>query len=379
MHHKDDNGKTVVIFTTDAFSLLNFRGKLIKELVARGHRVHAISPDFSDEMKLSIERLGATPHDIDFNRVGTHIIEDFQSSLKLLKLLGRLKPDCILSYFVKPVIYGTLCAFLAGVPHRVAMIEGLGSTFSSGTTKKVSARRLLISLMYKIALMFAHKIIFLNEDDIQEFHARKILHKKRALLLGGIGVDLKEWVNDKSLKSPFTFTMSARMLREKGVQVFADAAREVKKIYPEVRFLLLGALDANPDSLTEAEITRWVDEKILEWHGHVSVRPWLAQTSVFVLPSYYREGIPRSSQEALSMGLPIITTDSVGCKETVVDQYNGYLIPIKDSEALAEKMKLFLQNPDCVATMGANSRKLAELKFSEEEKIKLQLDYLKCS
>ena len=378
MEQKSAHKKTVVIFTTDAFSLTNFRGKLIEELVAQSHDVHTIAPDFTADIKLSIRHLGATPHDCDFNRVGTSIIDDLKSSLQLFFLLRKIKPDCILSYFVKPVIYGTICAFIAGVKHRVSLIEGLGSSFSSQVKNKRWGRRILISLMYKISLIFAHKIVFLNQDDIHEFHSRKILNKKRASLLGGIGVDLKEWVNERPVTSPITFTMSARLLREKGVLVFADAARQVKALYPNARFVLLGALDANPDSLTESEIQSWVEQKILEWPGHVSVRPWLARTSVFVLPSYYREGIPRSSQEALAMGLPIITTNSVGCKETVVDGYNGYLVPIKNSEALAQKMIVFLENSDGIVTMGANSRALAELKFSEEEKIKLQLDYLKC-
>ncbi|MDC0042593.1 glycosyltransferase [Paracoccaceae bacterium] len=180
------------------------------------------------------------------------------------------------------------------------------------------------------------------------------------------------------MQDPVTFIMSARLLREKGVEVYADAARQVKLLHPSTRFILLGGLDLNPSSLTLDEVNEWVSEGFLEWPGHVSVLEWLAVSSVFVLPSYYREGVPRSSQEALAMGLPIITTDSVGCRETVIDGINGYLVPIKSVDSLVHKMLAFVNNPTLINKMGKCSRQIAESKFSEEEKISMQLDILDC-
>lgn len=287
----------------------------------------------------------------------------------------------MLSYAIKPVIYGTVCSFFAGVDHRVAMIEGLGSLFSVHDGKVTFGhwlRRALVTKMYKFSLILAKKIIFLNQDDIDEFNNKNILNKSRATLLGGIGVDLKKWVNGPPVQKPITFTLSARLLREKGVTIFADAARQVKSSHPDTRFILLGGLDANPSSLSLDEVNDWVEEGIIEWPGHVSVLEWLSASSVFVLPSYYREGIPRSSQEALAMGLPIITTDNVGCKETVIDGVNGYLIPIKSVEALVDKMLKFINNPNLILEMGKHSRQLAELKFSEGNKVIMQLDILNC-
>ena len=373
--------KTIVIFTTDAFSLTNFRGKLIEELVMTSHKVHTIAPDFDAKTRAKLAELGATTHDCYFDRTGTKIFSDLKASFHLYRLLRSLKADCILSYFVKPVIYGTICGFFAGIQHRVAMIEGLGSVFSP-SQKRFDVRKLvrlgLVTKMYKLALMLAARVIFLNQDDINEFSSRGILKPKNASLLGGIGVDLAEWVNTNPIQNPVTFILSARLLREKGIVDFVDAAKKVKSMYPETRFILLGGLDPNPSSLSLDEVAGWARSGVIEWPGHVEVKPWLAQASVFVLPSYYREGIPRSSQEALAMSLPIITTDSVGCKETVVNGVNGYLVPIKNVDAIVEKMTLFVKNPDLIVEMGKQSRIIAEQKFSEKDKIIAQLQFLKC-
>jgi glycosyltransferase involved in cell wall biosynthesis len=154
------------------------------------------------------------------------------------------------------------------------------------------------------------------------------------------------------------------MLREKGVYDFVEAARQVRERYPAVRFLLIGGCDQNPGSITEAELHAWVEEGLVEWPGHVNdVRPWFSQASVFVLPSYYREGLPRGNQEALAMGRPIITTDWVGCRETVADGINGFLVPVRDPNALVQAMMRFVKSPDLIEKMGQEGRRIAEERF----------------
>lgn len=373
--------KTIVIFTTYAFSLTQFRANLIKELVAQSHSVHAIAPDFSPEIKKNLTELGATCHDSSFERTGTNIFKDIKASVHIYFLLKRLKPDCLFTYNVKPIIYGTICGFLAGINHRVAMIEGLGSVFADHDINfsfKKWLKVVLVSKMYKVSLLMANKTVFLNQDDLDYFNDKSILSSNKSSLLGGIGVNLSEWVAKTPVQNPITFIMTSRLLREKGVEYYVDAARLVKAKYPNTRFFLLGGLDQNPTSLSVEEVNKWVDEGVIEWPGHVPVVDWLCLASVFVLPSYYREGVPRSSQEALATGLPIITTDSVGCKETVIDGVNGYLVPIKNSRVLAEKMIKFIDNPDLIIEMGIKSRELAELNFSEEKKILTQMEILKC-
>lgn len=158
--------------------------------------------------------------------------------------------------------------------------------------------------------------------------------------------------------------MIARLLKEKGVYDYVSAARLVKMKYPDVRFLLLGAIDLNPSSLSQSEIDDWVSEQLLECQGHIAdVRLWLEQASVFVLPSYYREGMPRSSQEAMAMARPVITTSAIGCRDTVEEGVNGFKIPIRDPEALAKAMIFFVEHPDMIAIMGKQSRMIAETKF----------------
>lgn len=370
-----------MIFTIDSFALLNFRGNLIKELISKSYEVHAIAANFDSVTKDTLQELGAFTHECDFDKVGINLFKDLKSCFQLYKLLKVIKPDRMLSFFIKPVIYGTVCSFFAGVEHRVAMIEGLGSVFSNaGSSRSVKKllRRFVVTKMYKFSLMLADTVVFLNQDDMDEFNARGVLKKSKATLLGGIGVDLNEWVNEAPVQSPITFVLAARLLREKGIVDYADAARRVKALHPDTRFILLGDTDLNPSSLTHDEINDWVEEGIMEWPGHVSVIDWLSKASVFVLPSYYREGIPRSSQEALAMGLPIITTDSVGCRETVVDGINGYLIPIKNVDVLVDRMLKFVRNPELISKMGKSSRKLAEQEFSEQKKIAIQLNILKC-
>jgi len=162
---------------------------------------------------------------------------------------------------------------------------------------------------------------------------------------------------------PITFTLAARLLREKGIVEFAQAAQRIKQHYPNTRFLLLGRLDTNPGALREHEVRQWAEAGILEWHGHVpDVRPYFAQTSVYVLPSY-REGVPRSTQEAMAMARPVITTDAPGCRETVIDGVNGFLVPPRDVDALVRAMERFILQPELIITMGQASRKLAEERF----------------
>jgi glycosyltransferase involved in cell wall biosynthesis len=357
--------KTVAIISNQAFSLVNFRGALIKRLVGANICVYALAPDFTDEFREKVSMLGATPVDFRLARAGVNPWRDVLDMLGLAVLLRSLRPDVALGYSIKPVIYGTLAAWLARVPHRVAMIEGLGYVFTPTGLVLSWSRRLLrraVSWLYRIALARAHQVIFLNDDDVAEFVAHGLVAKNKVVRLGGIGVDLNEWLAAPQVAKPVTFLLAARLLREKGIAEYAEAAKMVKGRHPEVHFVLLGGLDQNPGGLSQPQVEAWVNEGVLEWPGHVDVKPWLAQASVFVLPSY-REGVPRSTQEAMAMGRAVITTDVPGCRETVVDGVNGYMVPVRSAAALAEAMIKFIKNPDSIKRMGLESRRLAEERF----------------
>jgi glycosyltransferase involved in cell wall biosynthesis len=217
--------------------------------------------------------------------------------------------------------------------------------------------------MYSVAFASVHRVFFQNPDDQGLFLRRGLIQADKAFRVNGTGVDLQRLKPVPAVTVPMTFLMMARLLREKGVYEFVSAARAVRRRHPAARFILLGDVDSNPGSLQREEVEAWVRDGTIEWPGHVDdVRPWIAASSVYVLPSY-REGVPRSTQEAMAMGRAIITTDAVGCRETVRDGYNGFLVPVRDSESLAAAMLRFIDSPDLVTQMGAASREIAEERF----------------
>ena len=332
--------KSLAIITSQALSLKNFRGPLIRDIVDRGIHCYALAPDYNDRLYREIESLGAAPVDISLRRTSITPLRDIQDLFSLSHVLRDLKPDATLTYFIKPVIYGTLAAKLAGIPRCYSIIEGAGYVFSvsnHNTTLKFRFLRRAIRFLYKVSLRLADKVFFLNPDDLHLFvNEMKILPAGRTISIPGIGVDLREYSRQPPVKSPVTFILIARLLVQKGIREFVQAARILARDQHQVRFLLLGDVDDNPDSLSYEEIHSWVDEGLIEWPGHVDdVRPWLAQSSVVVLPSTYREGLPRSLMEGMAMGRPIITTDAPGCRDTVMEGINGYLVPPRNVEALA--------------------------------------------
>lgn len=355
----------LTLITSHAPSLVHFRAPLIRRLQAQGIQVLALAPNFDERSRAAMQALGATPIDCPMARTGMNPLHDAINTWRMARLLRRLRPDVSLGYFIKPVIFGTLAAWWAGVPRRFAMVEGLGFVFTATGGALPLKRRLLKQLvlwLYKLGLSRAERAIFLNPDDQAELVAAGVLPASKGFVLGGIGVELSQWPQQPPVLAPVTFLLVARLLREKGIEDYAAAARIVKRQHPQARFILLGGLDDNPGSITQADVEAWVTEGILEWHGHVPVQPWLVQTSVYVLPSY-REGVPVSTQEAMAMGRPIITTDVPGCRETVLDGVNGFLVPARDANALAQKMLVFINQSELIAPMGQASRRLAEERF----------------
>ena len=351
-----------------ADSLINFRGPLIIALQKQGFQVHVAAPDLTPEnpIRVKLEAEGVVVHNIIMQRTGMNPIADLLSLWSLSKLMRQLRPNYVLSYTIKPVIYGSLAAWLAGIRRNFAMIEGLGFVFTYEVAKLSFRRRLLkagVKILYKLALSKSRRIIFLNPDDLAEFVGYGFLPPAKAYLLGGIGTDLNKWSPVSCKKnSPITFILIARLLREKGILEFVEAARLLKRLDAKTRFIVLGDVDPNPGSLSPLLVQGWVEEGVLEWPGHVPVASWLEQANVFVLPSY-REGVPMSTQEAMAMGLAIITTDVPGCRETVVEGVNGFLVPARDVQALASAMKKFIDQPNLISEMGRESRLIAEQRF----------------
>lgn len=357
---------SICIVGNSAQTALNFRGALIRDLCSRGARVQVLAPRWTKDERAQLERWGAEGVEYPLSRVGLNPLADLRSLWALYLHLRRERPRVVLTYFAKPNIWGIIAAKLAGVPHRVAMVEGLGYLYThEESARQRLAKRLIgtvVSLLYGLAFRAAQKVVVLNSDDARDLQRRCGLKADKVVLLGGIGVDLVEWRFEPPKREPITFTLVARLLREKGVFEFIEAARRVKARYPTVRFLLLGGLDENPGGISAAEIAEAVEAGVIQWLGHVDVKPWLRETSVFVLPSY-REGLPRSTQEALATGRPVITTDVPGCRETVIGGVNGFLVPARNVDALVAMMERFIVNPELISRMGLESRRMAEERF----------------
>lgn len=362
----------VVIIGTIASSFYGFRADLICTLLKKGHKVYAFTSEYTAEDLKKMEKLGATPITYTLNRGGLNPLADIFATYQLAKKIKAINPDLVFSYFSKPVIFGTLAAKIANVSRIIGMLEGLGYTFTDqpeGLSKKTQLIKKIQVFLYKIALPQLDQLIFLNPDDPKDLIERYAINVKNIEVLGGIGLNLDHYKYSENFNSNISFIFIARLLAEKGIHDYIKAAKIVKKKYPSVKFTVLGAIDKEAlGSLNEEELESLVKTNIIEYPGHVSnVSEWIEKSSVFVLPSYYREGVPRSTQEAMAIGRAIITTDVPGCRETVINGLNGFLVPKWNPEALAEKMIYFIEHPEQIRVMGAESYKIAVEKFDAEK------------
>jgi glycosyltransferase involved in cell wall biosynthesis len=363
----------IVFIGTVASSFYGFRADLIRTLVERGYHVYAFTSEYSIEGLRKIEQLGAIPITYTLNRGGLNPLADIVATFQLSKKIKAINPDLVFSYFSKPVIFGTLAAKLAKAPRVVGMLEGLGYTFTEqpeGLGKKTQLIKKIQVFLYKIALPQLDQLIFLNPDDLKDLLEKYAINVKKVEVLGGIGLNLQDYPYQPliSIHLPLKFLFIGRLLREKGIHDFIAAAQIVKQKYPNTTFTVLGSIDqANMGALQQYELEKLINTGIIDHPGHVSnVKDWIASCDIFVLPSY-REGVPRSTQEAMAIGRAIITTDVPGCRETVIDGVNGFLVPKWNPEALAEKMIYFIEHPEQIRLMGAESYKLAVNKFDAEK------------
>lgn len=373
---------SIAFIGTVASSFYGFRADLIRTLLKKGHQVYAFTSEYTTEDLKKIDKLGATPITYTLNRGGLNPLADMIATYQLSKKIKEINPDLVFSYFSKSVIFGTLAAKLAKVPRVIGMLEGLGYTFTEqpeGLSKKTQLIKKIQVFLYRIALPQLDQLIFLNPDDPKDLLEKHAIQVKKVEVLGGIGLNLQDYPYQQlnSIYSPIKFLFIGRLLKEKGIHEFVQAAKLVKEKYPRAEFTVLGAIDhANLGALSEAELDQLIQTNIIHYPGHVSnVSDWIAQNHIFVLPSY-REGVPRSTQEAMAIGRAIITTDVPGCRETVVNGVNGFLVPKWNSEALAEKMIYFIEHPEQVSLMGAASYQIAKEKFDANVVNKRLIEFL---
>tara|TARA_R110000850_G_scaffold276059_2_gene416820 strand:+ start:5581 stop:6702 length:1122 start_codon:yes stop_codon:yes gene_type:complete len=346
-------------------SVIKFRGPLIDALLRAGKEVHVAMPGVEPQggVALALARKGVHLHSVPLQRTGLNPITDLRLLAALVSLMWRIRPQYVLSYTIKPVIYGSLAAWLTGVKHRFALVTGLGYAFTDAASGKRALLRRLIQSLYRFALKCTHRVFFQNPDDEALFRDLKLLSETvPSSVVNGSGVDIAEYVAFAPPDKP-CFLLIARLLGDKGVREYAQAAQSVKAVHPEAVFRLVGWIDDNPDAIAQRELDHWVHSGLLEFMGKVDdVRPMISECTVYVLPSY-REGTPRTVLEAMAMGRAVITTDAPGCRETVVDGDNGFLVPVKNVDALASAMIKAIESPDLVKRMGQRSRLVAETKY----------------
>ncbi|MDE2420948.1 MAG: glycosyltransferase family 4 protein [Gammaproteobacteria bacterium] len=354
-------------------SILRFRGALIQAIQDKGFEIHIVAPNLRDapEVRQQLETLGYIVHDIFMQRTGVNILADAKTLRQLYILIRNLQPDYVMGYTIKPVIYGSIAAHYAKVPHRFALITGLGYTFQSiePGQSRVSLFQKLIHWLYAYALKRVDVTFFQNSDDRTLFYQLGLLKEgAKSVVVNGSGVNILDYsitpipYNDQQ-EIVMHFLLIARLLIDKGVREFAAAAKRIKAQYPHAQFSLVGWIDDNPNAIHQSELDEWVRGGYIEFLGKLmDVRPAIAESSVYVLPSY-REGVPCTVLEAMAMARPVITTDAPGCRETVENGYNGFLVPIKSVDALVKAMEKFIAQPSLVTTMGTSARKMAEEKF----------------
>jgi glycosyltransferase involved in cell wall biosynthesis len=355
-------GRKVLLLGSYAPSLTRFRGPLIAAMVSRGHQVFAAAPDMDAGTDAGLRALGAIPVEVVLGRTSLDPLATWRSGRALAALVRRIGPDVMIAYTIKPVVLGALAARAAGVPFFAAMITGLGYAFLGGLHPKRIAVRLAAMLLYRRALRASQLVIFQNEDDRADFRRLRLLGPGTpSLVVNGSGVDLEEYA-PRPLPDGVSFLMIARYLRDKGIGEYGAAAARLKAEFPEVRARLAGWLDESPDSIRPAELEAMVASGVEDLGRLADVRPAIEAASVYVLPSY-REGTPRTVLEAMATGRAVITTDAPGCRATVVDGENGFLVPVRDPDALYRAMRRFVEDPELAARMGAASLRLVREKY----------------
>jgi len=351
--------KRIVLSSNTAFSLYNFRLHLMRALKEKGYEVMAISPEdgkYSELLKKEFSFFAVK----NLDRKGTNPIKDLKLFFEYFLLFRKLKPDLVINFTIKPNIYGSISAGLLGIP-SISVITGLGYVFirESWLTK-------FVKLLYWLAFRFNRAVVFLNSEDLNTL---RNISKEKSFLIESEGIDIKHFDSTlckETKKDEFTFLFVGRLLTDKGIYELIKAFERLKKEKPKVKLIIVGSPDeGNPNSVSKGDLEKWVKEGLIEWHGfQEDVRPFYCMADCVVLPSYYREGVPRVLLEAMAMEKPIITTDSPGCKNVCIDGVNGFLVKPKDVESLYLAMKKAVEmGQEELRKMGKKGREIVEGRY----------------
>lgn len=367
--------RKIIIASNTSWYLYNFRLPLLEGLIDRGYQVFALAP--FDSYTKHFRKYGIKHINIQITRSGINPFTDLNLLQKFVSIYKKYKPDIVQHFTVKPVIYGTIAARISHIKYIYNMVPGMGYVFTETSFKKFWIQR-IVRHLYRRTMIFSQHVFFQNKDDRNYFLEHNMVDKQKTSVIPGTGVDTTKFSPCKhKRKKAVTFILAARMLWDKGIREFVDAAHTIKKKYRNVTFWLLGPVDMeNPKGISSEQLEKWNKEGTVKYFGMTdNIKSYYEKADVIVLPSYYREGLPLSLLEGAAMGMPIITADSTGCREVVEDGTNGYLVPIKNSVKLASAMEKFIVNPDLISRMGKASRRMAIQKFDSKKVVKEILKY----
>lgn len=370
--------KRLLVVSSFAESLVNFRLALMQDAIEDGYEVHACAPDLTPQLRQQLQSNSITVHDIPLSRNGLNPISDLATLFSLWRLIRKLKPTHQLAYTIKPVIYGSLAARIAGVPVIAALVTGLGYAFMQASTRRQKWIGKIAQWMYKCALSGASVVFFQNPDDCALFVDGGLVKQEKTRLVNGSGIDIDQFkTQELPPKDKLHFLMIGRILADKGAREYAAAANIIRKRYPHTQFHLVGWLDSNPTAIQQSELDQWIDDDSIIFHGKLDdVRSAIAQSHVYVLPSY-REGTPRTVLEAMAIGRAIITTDAPGCRETIIPGESGMLVTVADVESLVSAIEHYITNPTLIEQHAKNARIRAEAVYDVKKVNKDMLQGLK--
>lgn len=362
---QNNQKQRILIVSSIDISLLRFRGRLIELLISTGYNVYLVAPSFNKEIEVKLNELGASTLTVPMSRSGLSITEDYRTYRSIKKIICEKKIDLVFPYTIKPVMYSSLAASKLNVP-VIGLVNGIGYLFTGSTLRQRLLRSLVVPV-YKFCIKKNQYMVFQNPDDLQLFRDKKICAETTNLkVVAGSGVDLNQfpWRPPRKAKN-LRFAFIGRLLVEKGILLYLDAAKEFSGKFENVEFHVFGEPQLeSANSISLSRLQEYIEENAVVYHGRVDdIAAHLNNLDVIVFPSWYREGVPRALLEGLSCGIAIITTESPGCREAVVNGLNGILISPESISELKNAIEHMVVNPDVIRRMSYESRALAEHKF----------------
>lgn len=361
--------KLLFLLNVDWF-FISHRLPIAIEAIAQRMEVH-VACGITDR-KDELEKYGLIVHPIDITRSGLNVFAEIRTLKQFASVIRKIRPDVTHSVTIKPVLYGNILGRLFRVPRRVSSISGLGYVFLAKGVK-ASLLRGLIGFLYRRALGGSEAVIFQNTADRDSIKQLGALKSSQEIFIRGSGVNLSQYNCSSLPTEPAVVALISRLLIDKGVYEFVEAARILKKSHPSARLVLVGDVDSgNPKSVGSDELERWVNEGVVEYWGFSDVPSTMPRVNIVALPSY-REGLPKSLIEAAACGRPVVTTDVPGCRDAIDPGITGMLVPARDAAALAEAIGLLVDSPELQLQMGQAGRELAERAFRIEDVVRTHI------